>query len=120
MDCILPTSKAFSSIRPVSYTHLDVYKRQSMISCIQRNVNAYGNFASGGLEPVAAIGGSKNGLLRFLSFSAPVRSPLTHAQGVILAVHAAQNYIFKNCLRRLRTFFAKKVLRTPKNAQGII
>ena len=77
-------------------------------------------FASGGIEPITAIGGSKNGWLRFLSFSARVRSPLTSAQGVILAVHAAQNYGFKNCLRRLRTFFAKKVLRTPKNAQGII
>ena len=78
------------------------------------------DFASGGLEPITAIGGSKNGWLRFLSFSAHVRSPLTSAQGVILAVHAAQNYGIYICLRRLRTFFAKKVLRTPKNAQGII
>ena len=115
-----------TSSTPVSYTHLDVYKRQA-------HASARCNFgrtcrpklrilmiASGGLEPITAIGGSQNGLLRFVSFSACVRSPLTHPQGVILAVHAAQNYGFKNCLRRLRTFFAKKVLRTPKNAQGII
>ena len=55
---------------------------------------AYGDFASGGLEPITAIGGSQNGFLRFVSFSAHVRSPLTRAQGVILAVHAAQNYGF--------------------------
>ena len=30
------------------------------------------------------------------------------------------NRLWRFCLRRLRTFFAKKVLRTPKNAQGII
>ena len=76
------------------------------------------DFASGGLEPITAIGGSKNGVLHFLSFCGRVRSPLTHPQGVILAVHAAQNYGIYICLRRLRTFFAKKVLRTPKNAQG--
>ena len=28
------------------------------------------------------------------------------------------NRLWRFCLRRLRTFFAKKVLRTPKNAQG--
>ena len=31
------------------------------------------DFASGGLEPITAIGGSKNGFLRFLSFSALVK-----------------------------------------------
>jgi len=40
-----------------------------------------GTLASGGLEPFTAMGGSQNGLLRFVSFSARVRSPLILAQG---------------------------------------
>ena len=40
-------------------------------------------------------------------------SPLVQSTFSLSLIH-----IF--CLRRLRTFFAKKVLRTPKNAQGII
>ena len=112
---IVPALRTASRVDGVVLGVCSVMRRYGRLGqCIQHS--SYGLYAA----DYTAIGGSQNGLLRFVSFSTPVRSPLTSAQGVILAVHAAQNYGFKNCLRRLRTFFAKKVLRTPKNAQGII